>query len=159
MPVTCEMQSVSSFLIGRNIKLDFLCKICNIYAEHAMSDSMAQIWVWFFFYEECENVKSEWDARSFLLNEDLENEVKRILEGELAIHNYKLLQIFLNIYVIYCLCPPKKSSCITNITLISPLSVSSALFCNWLILRCYVIGQFSQFAVLIKFYFTTVARV
>jgi hypothetical protein len=45
-PAACEMRSVIRILNARNMKLaDIHCQLCEVYAEHAISDSMARIWV------------------------------------------------------------------------------------------------------------------
>jgi hypothetical protein len=42
-PTTCEMWSVIHFLNARNMKLaDIHHQLCEVYGEHAMSDSMIQ---------------------------------------------------------------------------------------------------------------------
>jgi hypothetical protein len=45
-PATCEMRSVIRFLNARNMKLaDIQRQLCEVYGEHAMSDSMVRRWV------------------------------------------------------------------------------------------------------------------
>jgi hypothetical protein len=45
-PATCEMRSVIHFLKARNIKQVYIHRLlCEVYGEHAMSDSMLMRWV------------------------------------------------------------------------------------------------------------------
>jgi hypothetical protein len=45
-PATCEMQSVICFLNARNMKPAYShYQLCEVYGEHAMSDSMVRILV------------------------------------------------------------------------------------------------------------------
>jgi hypothetical protein len=45
-PSTCEMGSVILFLNARNKKpADIHCQLCEVYGEHALSDSMVRRWV------------------------------------------------------------------------------------------------------------------
>jgi hypothetical protein len=45
-PAACEMWSVISFLNARKIKPhDIHSQLCEVYGEHAMSDSMVRRWV------------------------------------------------------------------------------------------------------------------
>jgi hypothetical protein len=63
-PILCEMRSVIRFLDARNVKpADIHCQLCEVYGEHAMSDSMAQKWVRH-FNEGWENVHDDpWSGR------------------------------------------------------------------------------------------------
>jgi hypothetical protein len=45
-PAACEMCSVIRFLNARNMKpADIYRQLCEVYGEHAMSDSMVRTWV------------------------------------------------------------------------------------------------------------------
>jgi transposase len=45
-PAACEMSSIMRFLNARNMNLaDIRRQICELYREHAMSDSMVRRWV------------------------------------------------------------------------------------------------------------------
>jgi hypothetical protein len=48
-PAACEMWSAIRFLNARNMKpADIYCQLCEVYREHAMSDSMVWRWVRYF---------------------------------------------------------------------------------------------------------------
>jgi hypothetical protein len=70
-PTACEMRSVIHFLNARNMKLAAIHhQLCEVYGEHAMSDSMICRWVRH-FNEGCKNVhdlRSSWPS---VVNEDL----------------------------------------------------------------------------------------
>jgi hypothetical protein len=58
-PATCEMRSVIHFLNARNMKPAAIHhQLCEVYREHAMSDSMVRRWVRY-FNEERENVHDD----------------------------------------------------------------------------------------------------
>jgi transposase len=63
-PPTCEMQSVNRLLSAKNMKpADIHHQICEVYEEHAMSDSMVRRWVRH-FNEGWENVHDiPWSGR------------------------------------------------------------------------------------------------
>jgi hypothetical protein len=80
-PTACEMQSVIHFLNARNMKLaDIHCQLCEVYGEHAMSDSM--VWRWVRNFNEAgKNVHD--DLRSVQLsvvNEDLVQAVEKKIQ-------------------------------------------------------------------------------
>jgi hypothetical protein len=55
-------------------------QLCEVYREHAMSDSMVQRWVRHFI-EECENVHDDpWSDRPRVVNEDLVHAVEEKIQ-------------------------------------------------------------------------------
>jgi hypothetical protein len=80
-PAACEMRSVIHFLNARNMKpADIHRQLCGVYGEHAMSDSMARIWMRH-FNEGHENVHD--DPRSSqpsVVNEDLVSAVEKKIQ-------------------------------------------------------------------------------
>jgi transposase len=68
----CEMRSIIGFLNARNMKLaDIHHQICEVYGEHAMSDSMVRRWVRH-FNEGRENLCDDPQSdRPSVVNEDL----------------------------------------------------------------------------------------
>jgi hypothetical protein len=45
-PAACGMLSIILFLNARNIKpADIHCQLCEVYGEHAISDSVVRRWV------------------------------------------------------------------------------------------------------------------
>jgi hypothetical protein len=81
MPAAHEIQSIIRFLNARNMKLaDIHCQLCEVYGEHAMSDSMLRRWVRY-FNEGTENVHD--DPRSSqpsVVNEDLVRKLFNIFQ-------------------------------------------------------------------------------
>jgi hypothetical protein len=72
-PAACEMRSVIRFLNARNMKqVDiYRRQLCEVYREHAMSDSVVRRWVRHFI-EGCENVHDDpHSGRPPVVNEDL----------------------------------------------------------------------------------------
>jgi hypothetical protein len=58
-PAACEMQSKIRFLNARNMKpADIHHQLCEVYGEHAMTDSMVRRQV-SHFNQECENVHDD----------------------------------------------------------------------------------------------------
>ena len=58
-PAACEMRSVIRFFNAKNMKpAEIHCQLCDVYGEHAMSNSMVCGWVRL-FSEECENVHDD----------------------------------------------------------------------------------------------------
>jgi hypothetical protein len=80
-PAACEMLSLIRLLNARNMKLgDIHCLLCEVYREHAMSDSMERRWMRHFI-EERENVHD--DPRSGRPpgdNEDLVRAVEEMIQ-------------------------------------------------------------------------------
>jgi transposase len=73
-PAACEMCSVIHFLNARNMKL------CEVYGEHAMSNSMVRRWVRH-FNEGRENVHDDpRNGRPSVVNEDLVRAVKEMIQ-------------------------------------------------------------------------------
>jgi hypothetical protein len=54
----CEMRSLTCFLNAKNMKLADIHQLCEVYGEHAVSDSMVWRWVKH-FNEEHENVRDD----------------------------------------------------------------------------------------------------
>jgi transposase len=81
-PAACEMQSEIRFLNARNMKLGDIRQLCEVYREHAMSDSMVRRWVRH-FNEGCKHVHDDpWSSRPSVVNEDLVRAVdKKIQEN------------------------------------------------------------------------------
>jgi transposase len=75
------MRSVIRFLIAENMKpADIHRQLCEVYGEHAMSDSLVRRWVRY-FTEGCKNVHD--DPRSdgpSVVNEDLVRAVKEKIQ-------------------------------------------------------------------------------
>jgi hypothetical protein len=72
-PAPYEMQSVICFFSARNmiIKQADICQLCEVYGDHAMTDSMLRRWVRH-FNEECKNVHDDLrSGRLSVVNEDL----------------------------------------------------------------------------------------
>jgi hypothetical protein len=71
-PAACEMRSVIRFLNGRNLKpADIHHQLCEVYGEHAMSESIVRRWVRH-FNEGRENVHDDTrSGRPYVVNEDL----------------------------------------------------------------------------------------
>jgi hypothetical protein len=63
-PAACEMRSVIHFLNARNMKpANIHCQLCEVYAEHVISDSMIRRWTRH-FNEGHENVHDDpWSGR------------------------------------------------------------------------------------------------
>jgi hypothetical protein len=63
-PAACEMRSVIHFLNARNMKPAYIHRqLCEVYGEHAMSNSMVRRWVGH-FNEGCGNVRDDpWCGR------------------------------------------------------------------------------------------------
>jgi transposase len=80
-PATCEMQSVIRFLNARNMKLaEIHHQLCEVYGEHAMSDSMVRRWVRH-FNEGRENVHDDpWSGPPSVFNEDLVRAVEEKIQ-------------------------------------------------------------------------------
>jgi hypothetical protein len=57
-PATCEMRAVIRFLNARNMKPADIHQLCEVYGEHAMSDSMVRKWVRY-FNEGRENIRDD----------------------------------------------------------------------------------------------------
>jgi len=58
-PAACEMRSVIRFFNAKNMKLvEIHCQLCDVYGEHAMSNSMVRGWVRL-LNEECKNVHDD----------------------------------------------------------------------------------------------------
>jgi hypothetical protein len=80
-PAACGMPSVIRFLNSRNIKpANIHHQLCEVYGEHAMSDSMARRWIRH-FNERCENVHDDpRSSRLPVVNEDLVRAVEEIIQ-------------------------------------------------------------------------------
>ena len=58
-PAACEMRSVIRFFNAKNMKpAEIHCQLCDVYGEHAMSNSMVRGRMRL-FNEECENVRDD----------------------------------------------------------------------------------------------------
>jgi hypothetical protein len=71
-PAACEMKSVICFFNARNMKpADIHCRLCEVYVEHAMSDSIVRRWMRHFNegYENVHDVPRH--GRPSVVNEDL----------------------------------------------------------------------------------------
>jgi hypothetical protein len=70
-PATCEMWCVIHFFNARNMKLaDIHYPFCEVYGEHAMSDST--VWRWIIHFDEHKNVHDDLrSSRPSVVNEDL----------------------------------------------------------------------------------------
>jgi transposase len=81
-PAACGMWSVIHFLNARNMKLaNIEWQLCEVYGEHAMSDSVVRKWVRH-FNEECENVHDDpWSGKPSVVNEDLLRAVEEKIQG------------------------------------------------------------------------------
>jgi hypothetical protein len=80
-PTTCEMRSVIRFFNARNMKMTGIhCQLCEVYDEHAISDSM--IWRWArHFIEGCANVHDDLQSsQPFVVNEDLVRAVEEKIQ-------------------------------------------------------------------------------
>jgi transposase len=77
----CEMQSVMHFLNARNMKLgDIHRQLCEMYGEHAMSDSVVRRWVRH-FNEGRKNVHVDpRNSRPSAVNEDLVHAVEEKIQ-------------------------------------------------------------------------------
>jgi len=70
-PTACDMWPVIRFLNPKNMTLDEIRLLCDVYGEHAMSSSVVQRWVRL-FNEGCENVRDDpWSSQPSVVNEDL----------------------------------------------------------------------------------------
>jgi transposase len=80
-PAACEMLSVIRFLNATNMKLaDIHRKLCKMYGENAMSDSMVRSWVRH-FTEGRENVHDHpRSSRPPVVNEDLVHAVEEKIQ-------------------------------------------------------------------------------
>jgi transposase len=80
-PATCEMRSVIRLLNARNMKpADIHHQLCEVYGEHAMSDSMVRRWVRL-FSEGRENVHDDpRSGRPPVVNEDLMRAVEEKIQ-------------------------------------------------------------------------------
>jgi hypothetical protein len=82
-PTTCEMSSVIRFLNAGNMKpADIYRQLCEVYREHAMSDSM--VWTWVRHYiEGQENVHDDlWSGRLPVVNEGLVRAVEEKIQED-----------------------------------------------------------------------------
>jgi transposase len=80
-PAACEMRSVIRFLNARNMKpADIHRKICEVYGEHAMSESMVKRWVRH-FNDGRENVHDDpRSGRLSVVDEDLVRAVEEKIQ-------------------------------------------------------------------------------
>jgi transposase len=80
-PAACEMWSVIRFLTAKNMKLADIRQLCEVYGEHAMSDSMARRWMRHFI-EGRDNVHDDpRSGRPPVVNEDLVRTVEEKIQG------------------------------------------------------------------------------
>jgi transposase len=80
-PAACEKRSVIRFLNARNMKpADIHRQLCEVYGEHAMSDSVVRRWARH-FNEGRENVHDDpQSGRSSVVNEDLVSAVEEKIQ-------------------------------------------------------------------------------
>jgi transposase len=79
-PTACEMQSVICFLNARNMKASDIRQLCEVYGEHAMSDSMVRRWVRN-FSEGRRNVHNDpQSGRPSVVNEDLVRALEEMIQ-------------------------------------------------------------------------------
>jgi transposase len=80
-PAACEMPSAICFLNTRNMNpADIHHQLCEVYGEHAKSDSMVRMWVRH-FNEGRKNVHDDLQSgRPSVVNEDLVREVQEKIQ-------------------------------------------------------------------------------
>jgi hypothetical protein len=90
----CDVQPVIRFLSARNMKLaDSHRQLCEVYGEHATSDSLVKRWLTH-FNEGRENEHDDpWSDRLSVVNEDL---VRAVEEKIQEIRLFTILSLFLH---------------------------------------------------------------